>query len=150
MIKKAIFIAAFVISGFAINGCSIRQNVRPVESIAQITEICVIRNDKVRSGFLDAYVDALKSKGFQARVLGERSSLIECPVTSTYTANWAWDLALYMRYAEIKIYRNATPIGEAVYDSTWGGGRLDKFIEAEKKIRELVDQLFQRGSAQNR
>jgi hypothetical protein len=51
-------------------------------------------------------------------------------------------MALYMRYAEIKVYRSAALVGEAVYDATWGGGRLDKFISAENKIRELVDELF--------
>lgn len=47
-----------------------------------------------------------------------------------------------MKYAEIKVYRSAILVGEAVYDATWGGGRLDKFIHAENKIRELVDELF--------
>jgi hypothetical protein len=50
-----------------------------------------------------------------------------------------------MRYAEIKVYDNATPVGEAVYDSTWGGGRPDKFIDAAQKVREHVDQLFPSG-----
>lgn len=56
-------------------------------------------------------------------------------------------MALYMRYAEIKIYRSAPVVGEAAYDATWGGGRLDKFISAENKIRELVDELFLIGNA---
>jgi hypothetical protein len=47
-----------------------------------------------------------------------------------------------MRYAEIKVYRSAAFVGEAGYDATWDGGRLDKFISAENKIRELVDELF--------
>jgi hypothetical protein len=31
-----------------------------------------------------------------------------------------------------------------VYDSLGGGGRMDKFIKADEKVRELVDQLFPR------
>lgn len=54
---------------------------------------------------------------------------------------------MYMRYAELKIYRNAALFGEAIYDATWGGARLDKFISAEKKVRELVDQIFPQESA---
>jgi hypothetical protein len=69
-------------------------------------------------------------------------SLNECAITSTYTAHCAWDLALCMRYAEIKVYRNAALVGEAVDDATWGGGRPDKFINAENKIREMVNELF--------
>jgi hypothetical protein len=81
------------------------------------------------------------------KTLAETATLNDCPTTSTCTANWAWDMALYMRYAEIKVYRSAAFVGEAGYDATWDGGRLDKFISAENKIRELVDELFDRQSA---
>jgi hypothetical protein len=54
---------------------------------------------------------------------------------------------MYMRYAEIKVYRGVALVGLAVYDATWGGGRPDKFINAENKIRELVDQLFSTGKS---
>ena len=38
-------------------------------------------------------------------------------------------------------------VGEAVYDATWGGLRLDKFISSETKIRELVNELFLIGQS---
>ena len=123
-------------------GCSIKQTVKPMEFAAEQIEICILQNRNVRHGFLDAYADALKEKNFQVKTLADNASLNECATTSTYTAHWAWDLALYMRYAEIKVYRNAALVGEAVYDATWGGGRLDKFINAENKIREMVNELF--------
>ena len=33
-------------------------------------------------------------------------------------------------------------IGKATYDALMGGGRMDKFIKADEKVRELVNQLF--------
>ena len=141
-LKRTIRTSIFVLLLGVVNGCSIRQTVKPVELTGQSMEICILKNEKVRQGFLDAYTDALKAKSVQVRTLGESASLNECTITSTYTANWAWDLAMYMKYAEIKVYRSASLVGEAVYDATWGGGRLDKFINAETKIRELVDELF--------
>jgi hypothetical protein len=39
-----------------------------------------------------------------------------------------------------KIITALRVVGEAVYDATWGGGRIDKFGSAENKIRELVDE----------
>jgi hypothetical protein len=63
-------------------------------------------------------------------------------MTSTYTANWRWDLALYMAFAEIIVYAEGTKVGSAVYDSLHGGANMNKFINAEAKIRELVDELF--------
>jgi len=145
--KRAIFTAIFVLLLGVIHGCSIKQTVKPVELSGQPMEICIIKNEKVRPSFLDAYTDALKAKSVQVRTLDETTSLNECTITSTYAAHWAWDLAMYMRYAEIKVYRGAALVGLAVYDATWGGGRPDKFINAENKIRELVDQLFSTGKA---
>ena len=54
-----------------------------------------------------------------------------------------WDIALYMAYAAIKVYHNGKLDGEAIYDSRSGGGNFSKFIDAEPKIRELVEQLMQ-------
>ena len=139
---KHAFITAIALLGIVLSGCSIKQTVRPVAALATNTEICIIANDLVRPSFLDAYRYALKPKGFSTRALDEGSPLDACEVTSTYTANWTWDLATYMRYAELKIYRNAAPAGEAVYDASAAGMRTDKFINAENKVQELVDQLF--------
>jgi hypothetical protein len=74
------------------------------------------------------------------------ASIIDCPITSTYTANWRWDLAIYMAYADIKIYNGGKVIGEANYDATRAGLNGGKFIDADKKINELVDQLFPGGA----
>jgi len=145
--KRTISTAIFVLLLGVIHGCSIKQTVKPVELSGQPMEICIIKNETVRPSFLDAYTDALKAKSVQVRTLDESASLNECTITSTYAAHWAWDLAMYMRYAEIKVYRGAALVGLAVYDATWGGGRPDKFINAENKIRELVDQLFSTGKA---
>ena len=51
-------------------------------------------------------------------------------------------MALYMVYAEINVYHNGASIGEAEYDAWNGGASLGKFIDAESKISELVDQLY--------
>ena len=132
----------FICSIGVLGGCSIKQTVTPVVLTGQPAKVCIIRNEKVREGFIEAYIEALKARNIQARTLGGGVSLNECELASTYNAFWAWDLALYMRYAEIKVYRAAALVGEAVYDATWGGGRPDKFINAENKIRELVNELF--------
>jgi hypothetical protein len=42
----------------------------------------------------------------------------------------------------MRVYCDGNEIGKAVYDAVMGGGRLDKFIKADEKVRELVDQLF--------
>ncbi|MBW8893037.1 MAG: hypothetical protein JF617_13190 [Burkholderiales bacterium] len=109
-------------------------------------EVCIVENPDVRSGFIEAYTRSLTAKGYVVRKLPANASLVECRITSTYTANWRWDLAMYMAFAAIKVYNNAKPVGEAKYDAMHGGGNMNKFIDAEKKIGELVNQLFPGGA----
>ncbi|SEO37796.1 hypothetical protein SAMN05428959_10790 [Duganella sp. CF517] len=123
------------------SGCAIQQTVKPVERFADKT-VCIVDNPAVREGFLIAYKQALEAKGFAAQKIAADASIIQCPITSTYTANWRWDLAMYMVYANIKVYNNGKPIGEVVYDAKSAGMNTAKFITADTKIKELVDQLF--------
>ncbi|CUI03546.1 Sbal_3080 family lipoprotein [Massilia antarctica] len=125
----------------ALSGCAIHQNVKPIEHVDSKL-VCIIDNPAVRATFIDAYQHALSNKGYEVKKLAAGASLVECPVTSTYTATWRWDMAMYMAYADIVVYKNAKPAGKATYDATRGGGNMGKFIAAEKKITELVDQLF--------
>jgi hypothetical protein len=130
----------------ALVGCAIKQNVRPVERF-EGKEVCIVENKAVKQeGFLATYQRALAEKGYTVRVLPPGSSTSTCPVTSTYTANWRWDLALYLAYADIIVYKNGTQSGEAIYDSLRGGANLGKFIRGETKIMELVNELFPDGA----
>jgi len=140
--RSAVCLGALLIS---LVGCSIKQEVKPVTA-AQVTtkDICVRRNAAVREGFLEAYRQALEGKGFAVRVLEPDAGVTACPLLTTYTANWRWDLATYMAYAQMIVFRDGSEIGKALYDSLGGGGRMDKFIKADEKVREVVDQLFPR------
>jgi hypothetical protein len=123
-------------------GCTIKQHVKAIESPAN-DEVCIVENPKVREGFLVEYQRTLKELGYEPRLLEPDSSTNACGVTSTYVARWSWDVTIYLSYAEIRVFAGGAPAGEAIYDSTRGGFRLiDKFIDAEPKIRELVTELF--------
>ncbi|MYM23610.1 hypothetical protein GTP46_13225 [Duganella sp. FT135W] len=126
-------------------GCAIHQTVKPVEHFAE-KKVCIINNPAVRDGFLSAYKHALEAKGYVAQQMPADASIVECAITSTYTANWRWDLAMYMTYAEIKVYNAGKPAGQAIYDANRAGLNTGKFINADKKITELVDQLFPGGA----
>lgn len=124
-------------------GCTIIQEVEPVSVQPQtVGEVCVVENPDVREGFLATYRQALHNKGFSTRLLDPGTPVDVCPVTSTYVARWSWDLTIYMAYARIRVFDGGAGAGEALYDATGGGGRMDKFIDAEPKILELVNELF--------
>lgn len=142
MYKKIIAIMGMSL----VSACTITQNIEPAE-ITKGSELCIIENADVRAGFLKEYRSVLSSKGIDHIVVNENSVPDSCEWTSTYVARWSWDLSLYMSYAEIKVFHNGSLDGEAKYDSTKGGGNPSKFIDAEPKIRELVNELMQIKSA---
>jgi hypothetical protein len=137
MIQQSLLLSV----GLLLAGCSIHQNVTAVPKLTN-NELCIIQNPDVRESFLDAYQRALEGKNLKTRVLPQTATPRDCPQASTYTANWRWDLALYLAFVDINIFQDGKSVGRAVYDSLGGGGNLSKFIDAEKKINELVDLLF--------
>ena len=122
-------------------GCTITQEVDPITA-PPTSEVCIIENPAVRKGFLETYESALAQRGYRVRLLSKGAYLDGCVVTSTYVARWSWDLGLYMSYARIMVFTNGQQVGEALYDARSGSGSMRKFIDAEPKIRELVDELF--------
>lgn len=122
--------------------CAINQSVEPSD-VEEDAVICIIEDADVREGFLEELTKVLDEKNVNYRVVDKQTAL-ECEWTMTYLGRWTWDLSLYMSYAEIKVFHNGQLDGEAVYDSTQGGFNLNKFIDAEPKIRELVEELMQK------
>jgi hypothetical protein len=109
-------------------------------------QICIIENPSVKSGFLESYKRALTNKGYIVKQFPPSASLVQCPISSTYSAYWRWDLALYLAYMQIKVYKNGEVIGEVFYNSERGGPNFRKFVDANAKITELVNQLFPGGA----
>lgn len=145
---RAVSLFMLVFSAFALSGCSIKQTVTPATlSVELAPEICMIPAPNLRAGFTTAYQASLAEKGFRTRLMTPGSSPDRCALATTFIGNWGWDLALYMKYADIRVYEKGRQVGHAEYDARWGGGRLDKFISAEQKIAELTHQLFPRGTA---
>ncbi|WP_328188624.1 Sbal_3080 family lipoprotein [Marinobacter sp. OP 3.4] len=142
MIRKIAVLGLLVF----MSGCSITQKVEPVASYGS-DKLCVIENDDVREGFLDALESSLAGQRIDYTVVDGGAVPKACQWTLTYTANWRWDLAIYMAYAEIKVFEGRSQKGGATYDAMRGGANMNKFIDAEDKIRELVNELFGNQSA---
>ena len=125
-----------------LTGCThVTQTVSPVAK-GPDKEICVIENPAVKAEFLPAFRRALESKGFAVKQLPKDATPKDCPLTATYSADWRWDLLLYLEIAEINVFRNGEPAGKAIHDSRNAGLNFGKYVGAENKIRELVDKLF--------
>jgi len=141
MKKVFVIVAAIVLSG-----CSIKQVVEKAE-MPKEELLCIVENKDVRAGFLKEFKRVLSHKSIAYKMINAYSVPSECQWTATYDARWTWDLALYMSYAEIKVFNNGNLDGKATYDSTKGGANMGKFIDAETKIRELMNELLQYKSS---
>lgn len=139
MMKKLL---AVIAASIVISGCSIQQTIEKAE-LEKETELCIVENPAVREGFLTEFKAVLTSKNIPHRMVSASFIPVSCEWTTTYVARWNWDLALYMSYAEIKVFHKGNLDGKAIYDSTHGSASMGKFIDAEPKIRELVNQLMQ-------
>ncbi|MBF6031113.1 hypothetical protein ICY20_25505 [Pseudomonas sp. P115] len=138
---------ALLLTALALTGCSIKQTVTPVTfTSAPAPQICMIPAEGLRAGFNTTYTAQLRSKGFQTRELPPGTPPASCALATTYIGQWSWDMALYMSYADIQVFENGRRIGQALYDSTSGGARMGKFIDAQSKIIEMTDQLFPNAS----
>jgi len=143
MTRRLIWLACLPVTLFT--GCAIHQNVRPVGAVGD-NLVCVINNPDVRPSVMSSYKKALTEKGYTVRELPQTAAITDCRVTSTYRANWRWDLAMYMHYAEFRVFVDGKERGSAIYDATRGGANMNKFIDADKKIAELINQLFPGGA----
>ncbi|MEY4720233.1 MAG: hypothetical protein RL563_2851 [Pseudomonadota bacterium] len=121
-------------------GCSIKNTVIPVEK--QLSELCIKNNKKVlMEGFLPELIKQIEQNNIKT-VLIEEFDKVSCPNSMEYTANWRWDLVMYLTYAELRVYESDTLLGKGIYDATWGGARLDKFGKTENKLKPITDELF--------
>ncbi|SHH51492.1 Sbal_3080 family lipoprotein [Massilia sp. CF038] len=133
-------VLAIVLSLTACGGVP-RVTIKPVTAL-QTREICIVNNPAVKPGFLESYKRALVAKGYTVKQLEANSDVSACRVTTVYSANWKWDVALYMSYAQITVFRDNVEVGNANYDARRGRGNMSKFGEADTKIADLVNQLF--------
>lgn len=130
-----------VASASFLTACAIKQQVLAVSGL-ESEEICVIKSADVRPSFEESLVRSIHARGYKVQSLPSGSPITQCPTTVTYRANWRWDLAMYMAYAEIRVFKAGQDSGSAVYDSTAGGGNMNKFIDADKKVAELTSALL--------
>lgn len=126
-----------------LGGCAISKNVQAVQRGVKIETIYVAHNDRVlMKDCTNEIVRQLIELGFDAkRYDGERPK--DAKVYLTYTANWNWDMAMYLTYFRGTLYEEGRVLGEAEYDAKMGGANFGKFGKTAEKLRPLLTQLLQ-------
>jgi len=137
----AVKILLGILAVASLYGCVINKNISPIDA-PETAKICVEKNSKVlMDGFHPELISQMNELGIETETYGlERPD--RCNRFMQYTANWTWDLAMYLSYLNIEVYEGNTLIGKAEYDARGGGARLDKFGTTAEIIRPIIKELF--------
>lgn len=126
---RTLYISIIVASAVLASGCTINQTVTPVQLSQDLApEICMIPAKGLREGFNTTYVRLLTEKGFHTRQIPPGSSPSSCPLTTTYIGTWSWDVAIYMSYADIRVYQFGQQVGQAEYGFALGRWTCDRQV----------------------
>lgn len=135
-----------LLAGFLIaftSGCTITQNVRPVETSPTISTIYLQKNANVHmEGLHPEITQQLTTLGFQV-VTFDTVRPPEAKYWMNYTANWQWDMAMYLTYFQVTLMDDGQVLGRAEYDARRGGANMGKFGKTAEKIRPLLIDLLQ-------
>lgn len=141
LFQLAFICGAFVAALFS-SGCAISKNVHSVQKGTVLGTVYVAHNDRVlMKECTDEIVKQFKELGFDAkRYDGDRPT--EAKYYMTYTANWTWDMAMYLTYFRGTLYDEGRVLGEIEYDAKMGGANMGKFGKTAEKLRPLLTQLL--------
>lgn len=125
-----------------LGGCSIARKVEAAPP-SKVATIYVQRNQNVHmEGLHDEVLAQLRGLGYAVAGF-EEARPKEAIHMLTYTANWRWDMAMYLTYFQATLLEGSRVLGRAEYDATMGGWRPDKFGRTAEKIRPLFIDLLQ-------
>jgi hypothetical protein len=132
--------ASLVLAALAVAGCTITTHVDPLPA-GPLASVCIRENPLLWSKqFLPALRGELARHGIATTVYGDAPPAA-CNRRLEYEAEWKWDVAVYLRYADLRVYDGDALVGRATYDARGAFARLDKFGRTEDRLRTLVDAL---------
>ena len=152
MITRMFFVSSFLV----MCGCSAVQEITPFSG-EKPSSVCIVKHDAVKEAVLKTIETEYQANGVSTVVVDGIYELKHglwqprwypdqvqtCDALNFYVANWGWDLAAYMKFANIWVtdLAGSEKIAQGTYDATRVAGP-SKFISAEEKIKELVSKML--------
>ena len=128
------------------SACSIKQEVVPIPDGTTIGTLYVQKNEDLHmKEFHSTLVSQIEQTGTNVITCGD-SWPADATYRMSYTANWSWDMAMYLAFFHADVFEGDQIIGSAEYNAKGGGANMSKFGATENKIRPLILELF-RGEA---
>lgn len=140
---------AFILSLTVLAGCAgprISGNAIPSEIISSDPEILSINDAETRDGFQRAVESWLSKNRKKYTVKPDYSKHEPDKITLEYEGKWGWDLALYLREAEIEAFYKGQRVSSVSFKAP-NSLNANKWGNAEERINLMLDVLFGKLSA---
>jgi uncharacterized protein YcfL len=117
-------------------------NVRKVDASAHAMElVCIEQNPKVAvSDMLTVLEDGFQRHNIRTVVYHDKAPE-RCEYTLWYTATRGWDLAPFVKHAELRLRLKDETIASATYNHS-GGLALNKWASTSTKLTPVIDELL--------
>lgn len=104
-------------------------------------EVVIVQDTETRSGFLNTMKAWLEEHNYSYTVVPDKSKHDLSKLTLEYEGHWAWDLALYLKRADINAYQGGQRVGVVNFKVPYTANP-NKFGDASTRIGYMMDTLF--------
>ena len=137
-----------VLTLLSATACTITRHIEPVPA-RTIAAVCIVENEKVfGKDFLAAVREGFERRGIATREDPKEVLPADCAYRLEYEARWKWDIALYLAYADLRLYEGQLQVGRATYNARDADYRLDKFGSGSGKVTKLMTGCYGTSPAQ--
>ena len=137
--KRVLF--SIVLSVFLVGCGSPRYLGTAIPDVSKKPEVVIVQDAETRPGFLDTMKNWLDRNNYTYSVVPDKSKHDLSKLTLEYEGHWGWDLALYLKNAEINAFKDGQRVGEVTFKVPYTANP-SKFGVAETRINYMMDALF--------
>ncbi len=110
-------------------------------------DVVIVKDAETREGFLNTMETWLQDNDYTYTVVPDKSQHDLDKLTLEYEGHWGWDLALFLKQAEINAYQNGQRVGEVEFKVPYTANP-NKFGNATKRIGFMMDTIFGKKTAE--
>lgn len=110
-------------------------------------DVVIVKDAETREGFLNTMEAWLQDNDYTYTVVPDKSKHDLDKLTLEYEGHWGWDLALFLKQAEINAYQNGQRVGEVEFKVPYTANP-NKFGDASKRIGFMMDTVFGKKTAE--
>ncbi|MGF1851116.1 Sbal_3080 family lipoprotein [Vibrio satsumensis] len=110
-------------------------------------DVVIVKDAETREGFLNTMETWLQDNDYTYTVVPDKSQHDLDKLTLEYEGHWGWDLALFLKQAEINAYQNGQRVGEVEFKVPYTANP-NKFGNGSKRIGFMMDTVFGKKTAE--